>query len=167
MVRTLLIGSACVALALSLAGCGGSNDSSTSQDDVQHQADLYAIGELEKAFHQGLSQKDIDMFMSIWAPTATFTAGPGKTFTGKEQIRSHWLGTTPFKPETSWVSETPAYKIRVTVNGDRGTLYFECHFVDVRTHLANPISAVDAQVARVDGEWMITNLVGASATLTP
>ena len=25
---------------------------------------------------------------------------------------------------------TPAYKVEITVNGDRGTLYFECHYVD-------------------------------------
>ena len=30
----------------------------------------------------------------------------------------------------NWISETPIYKVRITVNGDRGTLYFECHYVN-------------------------------------
>ena len=31
------------------------------------------------------------------------------------------------------MSDTPAYKIRITASGDKGTLYFECHYVDVKT----------------------------------
>lgn len=165
--RMLVIGSVLGALVISLAACGGSSSGSASEQDTKRQADLYAIGQIEKTFHKGMSKKDIDLFMSIWAPDATFTGGPGRTMAGKAQIRDHWLATKPFQPGIQWVSETPAYKIRATVDGDRGTLYFECHFVDVRTRVAEAISAADAQVARIDGRWLITNLVGASATLSP
>ena len=71
--------------------------------------------------------------MSLCAPNATATFGPGKTVSGKEQIREVWLNSDAFKRTTNWLSDHPAYKLKVTVNGDRGTLHFECHFVDVHT----------------------------------
>ena len=36
-------------------------------------------------------------------------------------------------PQHHWESDTPSYKIRTTVNGDKATLYFECHYIDVKT----------------------------------
>ena len=53
------------------------------------------------------------------------------------------------------------------MNGDKGTLYFECHYVDVKTGDLGPITAADMDVARIDGRWLITNMVGASARLSP
>jgi hypothetical protein len=105
--------------------------------------------------------------MSLWAPNATFTVGPGQTLTGNKQIRRFWLKAPVFQPENHWVSETPAYKIRITVNGDKGTLYFECHYVDPKTHKVVAVTAADQQVARMNGRWLVTNHVGASPTLTP
>ena len=87
---------------------------------------------------------------------------------GKKQIRQYWLKKSKnFQPTNHWVSETLAYKVRITVNGDRGTLYFECHYVDVKTGDLGPITAADMDVARIDGRWLITNMVGASARLSP
>ena len=66
-------------------------------------------------------------------PDATFNIGP-ETLDGKAQIRKFFATKAgAFKPENHWVSETPAYKIRMTVDGDKGTLYFECHYVDIKT----------------------------------
>ena len=53
------------------------------------------------------------------------------TYSGKDQIRSFWATAAPFQSKNVWVDETPAYKAVITVNGATGTLYFECHFVDV------------------------------------
>jgi SnoaL-like domain len=104
--------------------------------------------------------------MSLWAPNATFTFGPGKTAAGKKEIRDVWLTKSKaFKQK--WISETPAYKIRITVNGDRGTLYFECHYVDVKTHKVAVYTGADQEVARINGKWLITSMVGGSATLEP
>ena len=72
-----------------------------------------------------------------------------------------------FKPENKWLSDTPAYKIRITVNGDRGTLSFECHYIDLKTGQAWSITRADQEVARIDGEWLITNMVGGTAPLRP
>src|SRR5262245_13961697 len=165
--RRLLIGGALVALVLSLAACGGSNGKSSSAREEQRQADLYAIDQIEKTWHRATSSQDVDLMMSLWAPNATFTLGPGQILTGKEEIRKFWEDAEVFQPENHWVSETPAYKIRITVDGDRGTLYFECHYVDPATHKVVRFVGADTQVARMNGRWLITAHVGASATLKP
>ena len=41
--------------------------------------------------------------MRLWSQNATFTAGPGKTATGKQQIQQFWLNSEAFKPSTEWV----------------------------------------------------------------
>jgi ketosteroid isomerase-like protein len=166
--RTLLIGGALAALVVLVAACGSSSASSTSQQTLQRHADLWAVDQIEKNFHEAISRKDIDLMMRVWAPNATLTLGPGRTAAGKNQIRQFWLTKSKnFLPAYHKVSETPAYKVRITVNGDRGTLYFECHYVDVITHEFGPITAADMDVARIDGRWLITNMVGASARLSP
>ena len=55
--------------------------------------------------------------------------------------------------------------MRITVNGDRGTLYFECDYVDPKTDKVAAVTAADGDVTRINGRWLITSLAGASATL--
>ena len=112
MLRRLWLGGALAAgavvvgaLAVALAACGGSG-SSALDSELQRQVDSYAIGEIEKDFHEALSKKDIDQMMGLWSQNATFTAGPGKTATGKQQIRQFWLKSEAFKPSTEWVRTT-------------------------------------------------------------
>ena len=106
--------------------------------------------------------------MSLWAPNATLTVGPGQTAAGKNEIRRFWLTkATVFKPENRWLSDTPAYKIHITVNGDRGTLSFECHYIDLKTGKAWSITRADQEVARIDGKWLITSMVSGTAPLRP
>ena len=90
-----------VVLAVALSACGGS---STVNSELQEQVDRFLIGEIERDFHEALSKKDIDQMMSLWSQNATFTAGSGKTATGKQQIQQFWLKSTAFKPSTEWVS---------------------------------------------------------------
>jgi len=160
----LTAGAAAVgAFAIVLSGCGGS---STVNSALQEQVDMLQIGEIERDFHEALSTKDIELMMSLWSQNATFTAGPGKTAVGRQQIQQFWLKSTAFKPSTEWVSDHPAYKLRVTVSGDRGTLHFECHFVDVKTREVEEVTAADMDVVRIDGRWLITNMVGGTAELS-
>ena len=91
--RTLVFGGAIIALVLALSACGGSSESSAT-DQAQHDADTYAISQIEEKFHESMSKKDIDQLMSLWAPDATFTFGPGKTAAGIQQIRGTWLKST-------------------------------------------------------------------------
>jgi len=165
--RTLFIGGALVIVVVSLAACGSSSAESASEKAMQRQADLYAIDQIEKNFHKATSKHDIDLMMSLWAPNATFTTEPGQTLTGKKQIRRFWLAAPAFQPENRWISDTAAYKIRMTVAGDRGTLYFECHYIDSKTSKLGPVTAADQQVGRIKGRWLITDMVGGSATLSP
>ena len=166
--RTLLIGSALGILTVALAACGGSSTSSATQQVLQRKADVWDIDQIEVNFHKATTKKDIRLMMSLWAPNATFTVGPGKTATGTKQIRRFWLDKSKaFLPTNYWISDHPAYKVRVTVNGDRGTLHFECHYVDAETGKVALATAADQDVARINGQWLITNMVAASTMLTP
>ena len=160
-----LIGGSLVLLTLALSACGGSDSNSASDEALQRDSDLYAISQIEKSFHESMSKKDIEEMMSLWAPNATFTYGPGQTATGTAQIRKTWLGSPSFKPATHWISDHPAYKLEATVNGDRGTLHFECHFIDVDTGKVAAVTGGDFDVARIDGRWLITRMVGSTAQL--
>ena len=163
--RTLLMGGVLAILAFALSACGGSSGSSASDQALEQKADIYAISQIERYFHEAISKKDIDQMVGLFAPNATGTFGPGKTVTGKEQIRQVWLGSEAFKPATHWLSDHPAYKLKVTVDGDRGTLHFECHFIDVDTGKVAALTAGNLDVAKIDGQWLITNFVGSTSEL--
>jgi ketosteroid isomerase-like protein len=150
-----------------LAASGGSSATSASEQEMQRNADLWEIDRLEKDFHKATTRKNITLMMSLYAPNATFTF-PGSTAVGRREIRQFWLTKSKaFMPSNRWISETPAYKVRITVNGDRGTLYFECHYLNAKTGKLEAVTAADGDVARINGRWLITNLAGASATLSP
>ena len=153
-----------VGMVLLVSGCGGSSSTSADQQELQHQADINAIDQIEKTWHRAGSTKDIDLMMSVWAPDATFTVG-GEPYVGKAEIRKFFEGAGPFQPGNDWVSDTPAYKIRITANGDKGTLYFECHYLDTATGKLVNIVAADQDVQRIDGKWLITTSAAAPATL--
>jgi len=156
-----------IVLTVSLTACGGSSGTSAATRALQKQADLYAIDGIEKTWHKASSTHNVDLMMSIWAPDSTFTVG-ASTLTGKSQIRDLFANkVAPFQPANHWVSDTPAYKIRITVNGDRGTLYFECHYIDVKTQKVMSVVAADQNVQRINGKWLITNSTAASPTLSP
>ncbi len=156
-----------VVLAVTLASCGGSNGKSSSAaiETLQRESDLYAISQIERAFHEAISKKDIDKMVGLFAEHATGTFRPGETVSGKDQIRNVWVNSVAWKPETHWLSDHPAYKLKVTIDGDRGTLHFECHFVDVDTGEVAAVTAGNLDVARIDDGWLITNFVGSTSEL--
>jgi ketosteroid isomerase-like protein len=145
-------------------GACSSNGDSASKRALSKAADQVAINELEVIFHRASSNKDIDQMMELWAEDATFTIG-GQTYVGKEQVRKFVLASGPFKPENHWVSSTPAYKIRISSDGDRGTLYFECDYIDVDNRQVQAAVGADVKVARTKGRWQFTNVVAAPATI--
>ena len=165
--RIAILAALAAALAIPLAGCGGSAQASADQAKIQREADLYAIEQIEAKWHKAASTKDIDLMMSLWAPDAVWNVGP-QTLRGKQQIRDFVLkNAAPYQPQNHWLSETPAYKIRVTVNGDKGTLAFECHYVDVNTGKVVAVVGADQQVQKIDGKWLITSLAASTPTLEP
>ena len=149
-----------------LAACG-SDKPTASEKAAQRQADIYAIDQIEVTWHRAASTHDVDKMMSLWAPNATFNIGT-QTLTGTRQLRDFFANkAAPFQPQNHWVSETPAYKNRITVNGDKGTLYFECHYVDVKTRKVVAVVGADQNVQKIGGKWLITNGASATPSLTP
>lgn len=162
--RSLVIGIGSAALAASVVSYGAWGRSAGASP--QRLAKLYQIDQIEKTWHKAASRKNLDLMMSIWAANATMTIG-GKTYTGKAAIRGVFAKSGPFQPQNHWISDTPAYKIRTTVNGDKGTLYFECHYIDVDTGKVATTVGADQEVRLIHGKWLITNLTAASVTLKP
>ena len=160
-----VIGGALVALILALSACGGSGSSSASEEALKRESDLYQISLIERSFHEAISKKDVDKLVGLFSAHATGTFRPGQTVSGREQIRKVWMKSTAWKPETHWVSDHPAYKLEVTIDGDRGTLHFECHFIDVKKRTVAAATAGNVDVARIDGRWLITNFVGSTTEL--
>jgi ketosteroid isomerase-like protein len=171
MRRVLVI---CVVLGggMVLAACGSDQAASATQvaaqmAALQKQADMYQIDQIEVTWHKAASTKDVNLMMGLWADNATFQVST-TTLVGKDQIRNFFVTkAAPFKPGNNWVSDTPAYKIRITVSGDTGTLYFECHYIDVATRKAVVVVGADVAVARIHGRWLITSSVSATPTLSP
>ena len=158
------IGVLLAGMVLLVSGCGSSSSTSADKSQLQHEADITAIDQIEKTWHKAGSTKDIDLMMTVWAPDATFTVG-GEPYVGKAEIRKFFEAAGPFQPGNNWVSDTPAYKIRITANGDKGTLYFECHYIDTATGKLVNIVAADQDVQKIDGKWLITTSAAAPATL--
>ncbi len=164
MKRLAMLG---LALAVLLTACGGSGKKSAAEQQAQQQSDLYAIDQIERTWHKAASTHNVDLMMSIWADDATFNLGT-ETLRGKAQIRNFWAHKAPpFQPGNHWVSDTPAFKIRTTVSGDKGTLYFECHYVDVKTGKVALVVGADQNVERINGKWLITSLSAATPKLGP
>jgi ketosteroid isomerase-like protein len=148
-----------------LVACGSSGGGSIDEG-AQRAQDMWAIDHIEKDFHRAQTEKDIDLMMSLYAPNATMTVGPGATASGVDEIRRFWLeDSAPFAAENNWMSDHPAYKLEITLNGDRGTLHFECHYVDIDSSEIVSATTADFDVARIDGKWLITNMVGGTTVL--
>jgi ketosteroid isomerase-like protein len=167
MRRSLIAGVLLGVVVVAFAACSDSgSDAETAA--LQLKADRFEIGRIEEQFHQAMTLKDIDEMMSLWAPNATLTVGPDLTAAGVDEIRQFWLTkSVAFAPETTWVSDHPAYKLSVTVNGDRGTLHFECHFIDYKSDEVAAVTVGDLDVSRIGGRWLITNFVAGSTELAP
>jgi ketosteroid isomerase-like protein len=164
--RTLLIGGLLAALVVTLAACGGSSGSSAADAQMQKEAALYQIDQIEKTWHKASSTHNVDLMMSLWAPGATFNVGT-ETLTGKAAIRKFFATkSAAFRPENHWESDTPAYKIKTTVNGDKGTIYFECHYVDVKTGKVMAVVGADQNLQKIGGKWLIVNSAGATPVLS-
>jgi hypothetical protein len=125
-------------------------------------ADILQLHQLEITFHQAGTTKDLPLMLSLFADDATLTSG-GKTYSGKEEVRAYWTNAGPFLPQNHWAGYTPAYKIRVTVEGDRATLYFECLWVDAETGQVQAHTFSDDSLVRSGGRWLIKEMKAGKA----
>ena len=171
MRRDLLI-LAMVAGGMVAAACGSVSAAQTTARTtaqiatLQKQADMYKIDQIEVTWHKAASIKDLDLMMTIWADSATLQIGT-LTYSGKDKIRNFWATAAPFLKKNDWVDETPAYKAVITVSGNTGTLYFECHFVDIPTKKLVLWVGTDLDVARINGRWVITSSRAVTPVLSP
>ena len=146
-----LLGLAAVVLVSASIGSTALADSAVSP------ADFAAIHQIEITFHQAASTQNLDLMMSLFADDATLTAG-GKTYVGKDQVRSFFANVAaPFQPGNHWSAYTPAYKIRIGVNGNQGTLYFECLYVDSSGKIMAHTNSDDTLI-RKDDRWLIETM---------
>jgi ketosteroid isomerase-like protein len=163
---TLLMGCALAMTVGALTGCGGSGKPSAAQLEIDKQANLYEIENIEKTFHKAVTLHDVNMMMTLFAPGAVFNIGH-ETYTGKAQIRKFFATKNKaFLPQNHWEAETPSYLIKATVNGDNGTLYFQCTYIDVKTQKVTKVVSVDHQVQKIDGKWLIVDSAGSPGSLT-
>ena len=92
-------------LSVVLVACGGSNAGS-SGDQARRFQDMWEIDKIEKDFHHATTTKNIDLMLSLYAPNATMTVGPGVTASGLDEIRRFWLeDSAPFASENEWISK--------------------------------------------------------------
>jgi hypothetical protein len=149
------------------ASAGTSTRAAAKDDAVQREANLYLIDQVEVKFHRATSTHNLNLMMSLWAPGAVFNIDQ-QTLTGKAQIR-HWFATEnmAFMPNHHWESDTPSYKIRISLNGDKATMYFECHYIDPVTSKVVAVAGVDHRLQKINGKWLIIDSAGAPATLSP
>src|SRR5262249_21168668 len=132
--RSALIGGALAILVASLAACGGSGSSSSLTQAEQQQIDTLSINQFERKWHDAETHQNLSEMMSLWAPGASWQADQNLTLIGKNQIRKFWVTQVfPVARKQHWFSETPTFRMRTTVDGDHGTLYFECHELNSKT----------------------------------
>ena len=155
------------ALVVALQVGGVAATASTASNVTQRQADLYQIDQIEVKFHRATSKHDLGLMMSLWAPGAVFNIDQ-ETLVGKAQIK-HWFATQngAFMPAHHWESDTPSYKIRIDLHGDKASMYFECHYIDPATGVVVAKAGVTHTLQKINGQWLITNSAGSTATLSP
>jgi hypothetical protein len=128
--------------------------------------DVAQIYGLQSAFLRAAATKDLDLMMSLWTDGATLSVPGTQGYEGKSQIRGWYAAYAPaFRPENHWVPLMAPGSTRIDVRGNQAALYFEVHYVDVRTRALAADAAVDATLARVNGRWLIQDVIFGPASL--
>jgi hypothetical protein len=125
--------------------------------EEQNAQDFMQMHQVEIAFHQAGSTKNLDLMLSLFADDAVLTA-KGKTYIGKEQIKSYWQAHPAFQPQNQWVGYTPAFRISYEIKEDKAHLYFECLWVDARAGKIAAHTNSDDNLERINGRWVIKQM---------
>jgi ketosteroid isomerase-like protein len=166
--RTLLAAGVVAALVVPFSAFGStSRHASAKSASLQRMANLYQIDQIEVKFHRATSTHNLKLMMSLWAPGAVFNIEQ-QALTGKAQIR-HWFATEnkAFMAANHWESDTPTYKMKIHLFGDKATFYFECHYIDPKSAKVVALAGVTHTLQKINGKWLITNSAGGTATLSP
>jgi ketosteroid isomerase-like protein len=149
--KRVLMASAIFALCLAGAARAGTEESAD---------EFMQLHKIEIAFHEAGSTKNLDLMLSLFADDAVIIVG-GKTYSGKDQVKSYWQAAGPFQPQNQWVGYTPAFRIRYNVEGDRAHLFFECLWVDKGANKIAVHTNSDDILVRVNGKWLIKEMKAA------
>ena len=166
--RRFVIGGALGVFLLSvvLVACGGSSTGSSEADQARRFQDMWEIDQIEKDFHHATTNQGHRCDDEPVRAERDDHRRHGATRVRAGRDPTVLLEEAAFfEPENEWISDHPAYKLEITVNGDRGTLHFECHYVDAETGEVVSATAGDFDVARIDGKWLITNMIGGPTIL--
>jgi hypothetical protein len=128
--------------------------------DEERPEDFMQLHQVEIAFHEAGSTKNLELMLSLFADDAVLMAG-GKTYAGKQQLKHYWQAAAPFQPQNQWIGYTPAFRIRYDVKGDRAHLYFECLWVDKVAKKIAVHTNSDDTLVRVGGRWLIKEMKAA------
>lgn len=119
--------------------------------------DFMQMHNVEIAFHEAGSTRNLELMLSLFADDAVLTT-KGKTYAGKEQIKNYWQAHPAFQPQNEWVGYTPAFRIRYDIKGDQAHLYFECLWIDKKAGKIAAHTNSDDTLARVNGKWLIKEM---------
>ena len=121
------------------------------EQQAEREADLYAISQIEKNVPRGDSEEGHRPDDEPLGAERDVHVGPGRRPRERSRSEDFWLDSRrPFQPTTTGSRTTPPTSCAITVNGDKGTLHFECHYVDVKTGKVAAITAADQDVARIE-----------------
>ena len=138
----------------------GLTASAVAANTEENPEDFMQLHQIEITFHEAGTTKNLGLMLSLFADDAALTAG-GKTYTGKDQIRTYWQAAGPFQPQNQWVAYTPAFRIKYDVQGDRAHLYFECLYVDRAAQKIAAHTNSDDTLVRANGHWLIKTMKAA------
>lgn len=144
-------------IAAILAVCAATGALAATEENPQEFMELHQV---EIAFHQAGSTKDLNLMLSLFTDDAVIMSG-GKTYSGKDQVKSFWQAAGPFQPQNKWIGYTPAFRIRYNVEGNRAHLYFECLWVDQTANKIAVHTNSDDTLVRVNGKWLIKEMKAA------
>lgn len=144
-------------IAAILVTCLAGGASAGTEENAQ---DFMAFHQMEIAFHQAGSTKNLDLMLSLFTDDAVIMSG-GKRYSGKDQVKAFWQASGPFRPQNQWVGYTPAFRIRYDVQGDRAHLYFECLWIDKTANKIAVHSNSDDALVRINGKWLIKEMKAA------
>jgi ketosteroid isomerase-like protein len=157
MQRVAKMRASALVLAAAIVLAPVANSRAGTEENAEEFMDLHKV---EIAFHEAGSTKNLELMLSLFADDAVLIAG-GKTYTGKDQVKSYWQAAGPFQPQNQWVGYTPAFRIQYSVKGDRAHLYFECLWVDKAAGKIAVHTNSDDQLVRVNGRWLIKEMKAA------
>jgi len=126
-------------------------------DTEENAEDFMAMHNIEIAFHEAGTTKNLNQMLSLFSNDATIETG-GKTYRGKEQIRAYWEAAGAFQPQNQWVVYTPAFRIKYDMRGDTAHLYFECLTVDKAANKIVAHTNSDDTLTHVNGRWLIKDM---------